>query len=97
MFLTDARIYPLSPEIKTTALQCLAHQGYNLRFTQTKLCFDGVKTGSVFPGHFYDSVRVHIERLKHPSLVVVLKKVIHFHNNYSVLMSYHQTMASNEF
>jgi hypothetical protein len=67
MFLTNATVDPLPPEIETTAFEFAPHQRNNLRLTKCKLYPYRFKGRSIFPGHLDDSVNVF---LLHPVKVV---------------------------
>jgi hypothetical protein len=56
VLLTNPTINALSPQIKTTALKIPAHEFNNLSLRHAKLKVNGLKRGTVFPGHFYDSI-----------------------------------------
>jgi hypothetical protein len=56
VLLTHPTIYALSPQIKTTPLKITAHEFNNLGLRHAKLKVNSLKRGTVFPGHFYDSI-----------------------------------------
>jgi hypothetical protein len=72
VFLANAAVYAFSPQVETAALEFPAHEGNDVGLGKAKLDLNGLKRGSVFPRHFYDSVNVcyiHLsEKLKGLSL-----------------------------
>ncbi len=58
MFLTDAAVDALAPEIEATSLERAAHKGDGVGFGVAKLMKNGFERRAVFPSHFDDAVAV---------------------------------------
>jgi hypothetical protein len=58
-------LYPSSPPFKRRRLELLPHKGDDFLFRQTKLQFNGLKRGAIFPGHFYDPIAFNRVGLPH--------------------------------
>ena len=58
VFLTDAAVDALAPQVKAAALERAAHEGDGVGFSVAKLMKNGFEWRTVFPSHFDDAVAV---------------------------------------